>query len=116
MCIRDRLQSALEKRGEAVLLGAGGSTPGPLYDRLSTADLDWQNVTVGLTDERWVPEDHEASNEALLRRTLLQNKASAAAFLPMVTDPARPPVEEYLSVDATYGPAARDCDVMILGM
>lgn len=110
------LQDALKTRGDAVLLGAGGSTPVPLYERLSRAELDWKNVTIGLTDERWVPADHEASNEAMLRRTLLQNRASAATFLSMVTDPARVPSEEYLSVNATYTSAAMACDAMILGM
>ena len=33
-------------------------------------DLDWSRVHVLLTDERWVPEDHERSNTRLLRRKM----------------------------------------------
>lgn len=110
------LKDALNTKGTAVLLGAGGSTPGPLYARLSQAALDWQSVTVGLTDERWVPADHEASNEALMRRNLLQNLAKSAHFLPMVTDVSRSPSEEVTAIHAAYAQAVDRCDVMILGM
>lgn len=73
----------LSVHDEVSLLLSGGSTPGPLYERLSTVDLDWSRVTVGLVDERWVNPDHSASNEGLLRKTLLTNFAEAASFTGM---------------------------------
>lgn len=110
------LQNALNDRGHAVLLGAGGSTPGPLYARLSDTSLEWDRVTIGLTDERWVPANHPASNERLMRACLHQNKAGAATFLPMVTKAETSPFDETTSVQALYADPAENCDIMILGM
>ncbi|WOI57167.1 6-phosphogluconolactonase [Palleronia sp. LCG004] len=64
----------------------GGSTPGPIFDSLSGASLDWDRVRVMLTDERLVPADHERSNERLVRERLLTDKASAAQFVRLVPD------------------------------
>jgi len=81
--IAGNLAHALEAGGRAGLIVAGGSTPGPVYARLSARDLDWARVTVTLTDDRRVPPDHDKSNARLLRETLLQGPAAAAAFLPL---------------------------------
>ncbi|AXI46751.1 6-phosphogluconolactonase [Sulfitobacter sp. SK012] len=59
----------------------GGTSPGPIFDALCAADLDWSRVHVMLTDERWVDEDHAQSNTALLRNRLLTNRAAAAKFI-----------------------------------
>lgn len=114
--VRDVLAAALDARGRAVMLGAGGSTPGPVYQSLSQADLDWENITIGLTDERWVSSAHDASNEALIRKKLLQNKAEKAPFLPMVTQADRSPFTEISEINMRYHEAAQTCDMMILGM
>ena len=81
--IESELKAALNARDRAGFILSGGSTPGPVYEKLSRIDLDWQRVLVGLADERWVEPDHAASNEALIARTLLQDKAANAAFFPM---------------------------------
>ena len=60
----------------------GGTTPGPVFDTLSAADLDWDRVKVFLTDERWVPESSDRSNARLVRERLLTGRASAAEFIP----------------------------------
>ena len=60
----------------------GGTTPGPIFDSLSAADLEWDRVHVMLTDERWVPESSDRSNTSLVRARLLQNRAAAAKFIP----------------------------------
>lgn len=60
----------------------GGTTPGPIFDSLCAADLDWDRVHVMLSDERWVPVDHERSNARLLKERLLVNRAAAAQFIP----------------------------------
>lgn len=67
----------------ATLLLSGGSTPGPLYQKLSQADLDWDKISVALVDERWVDTDHSASNERFLREHLLVNNAARANFVGM---------------------------------
>ena len=60
----------------------GGTTPGPIFDMLCAADLDWSRVHVMLSDERWVPEDHDRSNAKLLKEHLFVNRAAAAQFVP----------------------------------
>ena len=40
----------------------GGSTPLKVLALLATRDLDWSQVTIALTDDRRVPDDHPASN------------------------------------------------------
>ena len=108
------LQDALTRRGSAAFLGSGGSTPGPIYERLSQAPLDWHNIWVGLTDERWVAADHPASNGAMLQRTLLTGAAAQATYVPMKTA-AEDPFDAVEEVDELYQDAALP-DVVLLGM
>ena len=79
--IASELSAAIVLRGRACLAVPGGSTPGPLFDLLSQAALDWANVTVMLTDERWVPTDSPRSNTGLIKNRLLVNSASAARYI-----------------------------------
>jgi 6-phosphogluconolactonase len=79
------LTQALADQAPATLLLSGGSTPAPLYRRLANAPLDWSRIDVALVDERWVDADDAASNERLLRETLLQGAAAAARFTGMKT-------------------------------
>ena len=80
----------LRRHDHASLAVPGGTTPGPIFDSLCDADLDWSRVHVFLTDERWVPEDHPRSNTRLLRERLLTGRAAKATLVPMVTDDAAP--------------------------
>lgn len=80
--IAGELGQTLRSSGRASLVVPGGTTPGPLFDLLADVDLDWEKVTVLLTDERWVPESDPRSNAALLRQRLLKGPAAAATFLP----------------------------------
>lgn len=80
---QDVLSEALSKHGSATLLVSGGSTPAPLYEALSKSELNWKKIKIALVDERWVDQDHSASNEALIKRTLLINNAKAATFVGM---------------------------------
>jgi len=75
------LRQGLQMRSKASLAVPGGTTPGPIFDRLADTELDWSHVTVTLTDERWVPVTDPASNEHLLRQRLLQRKAQAARLI-----------------------------------
>ena len=84
------LEHAIADRGRADFMTSGGFTPGPLFDRLSDWDLPWECVSVGLVDERWVPLDHDFSNEALVRTRLLKGRAGAAGLIPMKTGAAEP--------------------------
>jgi len=84
------LREAITERGSASLVVPGGSTPKPLFEALRGHELDWSRVTVVPTDERWVPPEHEASNEGLIRRELLQGSASAATFVPLKSEGEAP--------------------------
>lgn len=84
------LNEALMIHDAASFAVPGGSTPGPMFDVLCAADIEWHNVTVLLTDERWVPEDHEHSNARLIRERLLVNRAAAADLMPVYSEGADP--------------------------
>ncbi|WP_380052518.1 6-phosphogluconolactonase [Falsihalocynthiibacter sp. SS001] len=88
--IVDELRTEIASSGAASLAVPGGTTPGPIFDSLSETDLEWENVSVMLGDERWVPETSERSNTALLRRRLLQNKAAVAKLMPLYAPADRP--------------------------
>lgn len=64
----------------------GGTTPGPIFDAMSSVEIDWDRVHVMLTDERWVPEDHARSNAGLVKSRLLTGNASAATFISFYRD------------------------------
>jgi 6-phosphogluconolactonase len=84
---RDALTDACaEAIGERLAEGGlfvatGGSTPGPVYDRLARQPLPWDGITVTLSDERRVATDSELSNERLVRERLLVGRAAAARFV-----------------------------------
>ncbi len=79
--IDEALSSSLADHGRASLAVSGGSTPVPLFERLSGLDIPWQKVVITLVDERWVAPSEPDSNEQLVQRHLLRNKAAAAAFV-----------------------------------
>lgn len=79
--IAGQLQEHVDKSGRATLAVPGGTTPGPLFDALATADIDWASITVMLTDERWVSEGSARSNTALVRARLITGFAAAASFI-----------------------------------
>jgi len=78
-----QLQSSLSHAGQTTLLLSGGSTPAPLYRSLATATLPWERIHLALVDERWVEPEAEASNEGLLRSTLLRAAAAGSHFTGM---------------------------------
>lgn len=84
------LDQALMHEEVASLVVPGGSTPGPIFDYLCAADLDWSRVRVLLSDERWVPETSERSNTRLIRERLLVGRAAAATYLPLYANAAQP--------------------------
>lgn len=66
------LCAALDAEPRVTLCLTGGSTPVPAYEQLSRAEgIEWDRVHVFWGDERSVPPDHEDSNYAMAKRTLL---------------------------------------------
>jgi 6-phosphogluconolactonase len=97
--VAGQLRAGLAARGHAALVATGGRSPGPTYDRLSNAELDWAHVAVTLSDERQVSADSPNSNARLLRERLFQGPAAAARFLPL-TDYAEPALLKLTPFDA----------------
>jgi len=81
--IAARLTEAIQARGTASLVATGGRSPGPVYDRLREADLDWSKVGITLSDDRGVDAGTPDSNVRLLRERLLFGRAAAATFYPL---------------------------------
>ena len=108
------LRSILTHEDRAVLAVPGGTSPGPVFDVLCAADLDWSRVDVMLTDERWVPEDSARSNTRLIRERLLTERAARARMLPLYM-PAHEPEEVLAELESQIAdelPLA----VVLLGM
>ncbi|MFI4964023.1 MAG: 6-phosphogluconolactonase [Caulobacterales bacterium] len=94
-----RLATGLADRGRASLVATGGRSPGPVYDRLSRAELDWAHVAVTLSDERQVDAASPQSNARLLRERLFVGPAARAQFLPL-TDYAEGVLRKLMPFDA----------------
>ncbi|MCC3860363.1 6-phosphogluconolactonase [Pseudemcibacter aquimaris] len=84
------LNNGVSENNKASMLLSGGTTPGPLYEKLSKETLDWDKVWFAPTDERWVAPDHDDSNEKLIRNMLLQNNASSANYVGLKSSPDNP--------------------------
>ncbi len=113
--VAEELRAAITERGEASLVVSGGSTPRPFFEHLSRQQLPWEQVRVTLADERWVPADHEDSNERLVRRHLLVGEAGAATMVGLKTS-APTPEEGRSACERTLAQIARPFDVIVLGM
>lgn len=110
-----RLTDAVRARGEALIAVSGGRSPVAMFERLSTADLAWDRVTVTLVDERWVDASHSDSNAALVRRHLLQHRAAAARFVAM-KNAALTPHAGHAECERTFAALPLPFDAIVLGM
>ncbi len=113
--VASRLATALAENPGATLLVSGGRSPAPLYRGLSQVALDWERVDVALVDERWVDRDHAASNERLVRETLLQEQAAAAGFTGMKNNHPTPFTGE-AECNRAYAALRTPFDLALLGM
>ena len=82
------LKTGIRTRGRASLVVSGGRTPLALFKQLSETNLEWDKVDITLADERWVDEDHADSNTSLVKNNLIKNKASAARFVELKSEPS----------------------------
>lgn len=112
--LADELAEALHHEDRVLFAVPGGTSPGPVFDDLCAADIDWSRVDVILTDERWVPEDHPRSNARLIKERLLVHRASAARYLPLYT-PAHEPQEVLAELESLIVPEL-PIAVALLGM
>lgn len=105
------LNMAVMSNGTASLAVPGGTTPGPVFDALCAAELDWASVTVMATDERRVPETSDRSNARLIRSRLLTDRAAAARFLSFAVAEG----EDLAPAQEAIAPCL-PIDLMLLGM
>lgn len=109
------LADGIAQRGSASLVVPGGSTPAPIFERLSATHLDWAKVHVGLTDERWVKATHTDSNEHLVRHALLRGQAKGAVIHPLY-NAAKRPSAGLAEAERSVGAMPRPFDAVLLGM
>lgn len=86
--VAQNLRDVLAQQDRATLAVSGGKSPIAFFQALSQQDLDWARVNITLVDERIVPTAHADSNTGLVRQHLLQHRAAAATWLPVVDDDA----------------------------
>lgn len=95
---------------------AGGSTPRATYVALRDLSIDWSGVDIWLSDERWVPPDHERSNGRMAAETLTDHIAARFHRPPyggsMMADESAPAYEATL--ESVF--AGRPPDLVLLGM
>lgn len=114
--IRDALAYRLENQNGATLVVSGGTTPARCFQELAHLEIDWDRVNVLASDDRWVPSDHEDSNEKLIRSHLLVNGASIAGMLPFFK--ADTPIEvrcEELDREIRFRPFPFACSLLGMG-
>ncbi len=112
--IARHLDTAVTLRSAATLVVSGGSTPRGLFAQLADTDIAWDRVTVMLADDRWVPPDHNDSNEKMVRELLLVERAADAQLLSLVSD--HPDVEANLQRVKSALASIPTFDVVVLGM
>jgi 6-phosphogluconolactonase len=109
------LEEGLAAGRGASLVVAGGKTPAPVFDALSATELDWEDVWVTLTDERWTDTARDGSNEFLLRQHLLRDEAARANLVGMKN--AQPdPSAGAAAAWSAIAEMPRPFDYVLLGM
>ena len=113
--IKVDLEEAIAARGQASLVVSGGRTPARLFEQLRGEALDWSKVWVTLADERWVETNSPASNEKMVRETLLTGPAAAAHFVGL-KNPAPAPEAGADWATRALTRVPHPFDVVLLGM
>lgn len=113
--IKADISGQLVASGACSIAVGGGRTPIALLNQLSDVEIDWSNITITLTDERWVETDQPESNERMVKQHLLKNKAASASFVPLKTAYRTAKSSEF-SLDATLHEQLPSVDFVVLGM
>ena len=113
--VANNLKEAVDTRGVATLVVSGGSTPLPFFKELASVDLDWENITIMLADERWVAPDHTDSNERFVKEQLMIGNASKAKFVGLKNG-AETPEQGWAESESAMAAIQYPFDVVILGM
>jgi 6-phosphogluconolactonase len=115
-----RIAAAVKRRLDvqkaASLVVSGGTSPVRCFAEISAQTIDWERVDVLASDDRWVPPDHDDSNEKLIREHLLVDKAASARFMPFYA-PGMSPVERCAELDEAirFAPFPFACGLLGMG-
>ena len=69
--VEQDLRHQIKLQDHAVLILPGGNSIKLFFPYLISLDVPWNKITIGLSDERYVPLNHEMSNEKQLRECFL---------------------------------------------
>jgi len=121
--VLEKMQTAIQERGQCTIALSGGSTPKPLYEAIAAQNLPWEQIHVFWGDERYVPPVHPDSNQKMAREAWLDRVDLPASNIhPMPTIAADPVVDaqqyeqalqQFFQVSAGVFPAL---DIILLGM
>lgn len=121
--VLERLQGAIDQRGQATIALAGGSTPKPLYEQLATAALPWDRIHIFWGDERYVPSDHPDSNYRMAKLAWLDHVPIPPANIHPIPTDAPDPTQaadryeaDLQQVFQTHSGELPQLDVILLGM
>ena len=109
--IASHLATEIAAQGHAVLAVSGGRSPITLFHALSESPIDWSRILITLVDERFVPTNHDDSNENLVRRHLLRARAAKASFRGLISHPG-----DIMSCVLQANTQAQPITVAVLGM
>ena len=109
------LTQSITENGCASIAVSGGRTPISLFEELSKLNLDWSKIELTLVDERWVDAQHEDSNELLVRKHLIKNKATQINFFPIKSS-AKSVKEGQILYEKVLQQVKLPFDVIVLGM
>lgn len=106
------IREVLLERGTALLALSGGSSPFPIYEKLSRSGIGWDKVSIIPADDRIVDEDSELSNIAALRRVFGDTGANIMPLFETAGNEAQAAVEARGIADKLKFPL----DMIWLGM
>jgi 6-phosphogluconolactonase len=113
--LEHEIRFALAERDVAWLALAGGRTPLPAYRELAQATLDWRHVRMVLSDDRWVPRTHPASNARAVQEAFQATAMQLAHLVPELSDPFAVPASSF-HASRVLAAFPQDFDVVLLGM
>jgi len=88
--IKKSVDEDISKHNIASLILTGGNTVRPFLSLLSKTDIDWSKVWIILSDERWLPIDHDQSNEGQLKLLFLNNLTKKPNYMSLKTNHENP--------------------------
>ncbi len=112
--IKHILEDAIKQRGHAYLVLSGGKTPIDLFKILAQTKIQWEKVTITLTDERCVTLEDKDRNEHLVKHHLLQYEANKARFISLFDEHLS--ITENIQKTSNLIAALPTFDIVILGM